>query len=103
MLQVQHYLAVCGMNKAYIAALIGGNKFVFNIIYRDDSLIEELIVKEKEFWEECVLTDIEPVVDDSEATREYLNEKYSDSIADTIQLEADMKKIIAQYQDVVPR
>ena len=22
-LQVQHYLAVCGMNKAYIAALIG--------------------------------------------------------------------------------
>mgnify|MGYP002232898122 CR=1 FL=1 len=25
-LQVQHYLAVCGMNKAYIAALIGGNE-----------------------------------------------------------------------------
>ena len=45
-MQVQHYLAVCGMNKAYIAALIGGNKFVFTIIYRDDSLIEELIVKE---------------------------------------------------------
>ena len=100
MMQVQHYLAVCGMNKAYIAALIGGNKFVFTTIYRDDSLIEELIVKEKEFWEECVLTDTEPVVDDSEATREYLNEKYSDSVADTIQLEADMKKVIAKYQDV---
>lgn len=25
---------------------------------------------------------------------------YSDSVADTIQLEADMKKVIAQYQDV---
>ena len=47
MLQVQHYLAVCGMNKAYIAALIGGNKFVFTTIYRNDSLIEELIAKEK--------------------------------------------------------
>ena len=99
-LQVQHYLAVCGMNKAYIAALIGGNKFVFTIIYRDDSLIEELIVKEKEFWEECVLTDTEPVVDDSEATQEYLNTKYSNSVASTIQLNVDMKKVIAEYQDV---
>ena len=99
-MQVQHYLAVCGMNKAYIAALIGGNKFVFTIIYRDDSLIEELIVKEKEFWEECVLTDTEPVVDDSEATQEYLNTKYSNSVASTIQLNVDMKKVIAEYQDV---
>ena len=99
-LQVQHYLAVCGMNKAYIAALIGGNKFVFTTIYRDDSLIEELIAKEKEFWEECVLTGTEPVVDDSEATKEYLNTKYSNSVAGTIQLNADMKNVIAKYQDV---
>ena len=99
-LQVQHYLAVCGMNKAYIAALIGGNKFVFTTIYRDDSLIEELIAKEKEFWEECVLTGTEPVVDDSEATKEYLNTKYSNSVASTIQLNADMKNVIAEYQDV---
>ena len=99
-LQVQHYLAVCGMNKAYIAALIGGNKFVFTTIYRDDSLIEELIAKEKEFWEECVLTGTEPVVDDSEATKEYLNTKYSNSVASTIQLNVDMKKVIAEYQDV---
>ena len=61
---------------------------------------EELIAKEKEFWQECVLTGTEPVVDDSEATQEYLNEKYSDSVANTIQLEADMKKVIAKYQDV---
>ena len=59
----------------------GGNKFVFTTIYRDDSLIEELIAKEKEFWQECVLTGTEPVVDDSEATQEYLNEKYSDWVS----------------------
>lgn len=46
-MQVQHYLAVCGMNKAYIAALIGGNKFVFTTIYRDDSLIEELTARKR--------------------------------------------------------
>ena len=100
MMQVQHYLAVCGMNKAYIAALIGGNKFVFTTIYRDDFLIEELTAREKKFWEECVLTDTEPVADDSEATQEYLNTKYSNSVASTIQLNVDMKKVIAEYQDV---
>ena len=61
---------------------------------------EELIAKEKEFWEECVLTGTEPVVDDSEATKEYLNTKYSNSVASTIQLNADMKNVIAEYQDV---
>lgn len=46
-LQVQHYLEVCGMDKAYIAALIGGNKFVFHTIYRDDELIRNLISRGK--------------------------------------------------------
>ena len=99
-LQVQHYLEVCGMNKAYIAALIGGNKFVFHTIYRDDDLIKELISREKEFWEECVLKEIEPVMDDSDATKDYLNEKYSDSIADTIQLQENMKSVLTEYQNI---
>ena len=99
-LQVQHYLEVCGMNKAYIAALIGGNRFVFHTIYRDDDLIKELISREKEFWEECVLKEIEPVMDDSDATKDYLNEKYSDSIADTIQLQENMKSVLTEYQNI---
>ena len=35
MMQVQHYLAVCNMQKAYIAALIGGNHFIYYTILRD--------------------------------------------------------------------
>ena len=99
-LQVQHYLEVCGMNKAYIAALIGGNKFVFHTIYRDDDLIKKLISREKEFWEEYVLKETEPVMDDSDATKDYLNEKYSDSIADTIQLQENMKSVLTEYQNI---
>ena len=99
-LQVQHYLEVCGMNKAYVAALIGGNKFIFYTIYRDEELIGELICKERKFWEESVLTDTEPVVDDSEATKEYLNKKYSDPVADTITLQENMKGILTEYQDI---
>lgn len=99
-LQVQHYLEVCGMDKAYIAALIGGNKFVFHTIYRDEKLIRNLISREKEFWEGCVLTGTEPVMDDSDATRDYLNQKYSDPIEGSIQLQEDMKSVLAEYQDV---
>lgn len=99
-LQVQHYLEVCGMDKAYIAALIGGNKFVFHTIYRDEELIRNLISREKEFWEGCVLTGMEPVMDDSDATRDYLNQKYSDPIEGSIQLQEDMKSVLAEYQDV---
>ena len=99
-LQVQHYLEVCGMDKAYIAALIGGNKFVFHTIYRDDELIRNLVSREKDFWEGCVLTGTEPVMDDSDATRDYLNQKYSDPIEGSIQLQEDMKSVLAEYQDV---
>ena len=99
-LQVQHYLEVCGMDKAYIAALIGGNKFVFHTIYRDEELIRNLVSREKEFWEGCVLTGTEPVMDDSDATRESLNQKYSDPIEGSIQLRENMKSVLAEYQDV---
>ena len=98
-LQVQHYLEVCEMNKAYIAALIGGNKFVFHIIYRDEDLIKNLISKEKEFWEGCVLTDTKPVMDGSNATRDYLNQKYNNSIESSIQLQEDMKSVLAESKN----
>lgn len=102
-LQVQHYLEVCGMNKAYVAALIGGNKFIFYTIYRDEELIRELVSKERKFWEEYVLMGIEPDADDSEATKDYLNKKYSDSIADTIELQENMKNILSEYQEIDSR
>lgn len=47
--QVQHYLAVTGYDKAYIAVLIGGNNFVWKEIERDDEFIELMIEHEKNF------------------------------------------------------
>lgn len=102
-LQVQHYLAVCGMDKAYVAALIGGNRFVFHTIFRDEQLIGELLCREKAFWEGCVLTDIRPEADDSKATEEYLNNKYSKTVPDTIQLDDSMKEVLTEYTEVNTR
>lgn len=42
-LQVQHYMAVTGAKKTYIAALIGGNHFVYHVIERDVIMIAKII------------------------------------------------------------
>lgn len=51
--QCMHYMAVTGADKCYIACLVGGQRFVYKEIDRDNDLIEMIIEKEREFWE-CV-------------------------------------------------
>jgi putative phage-type endonuclease len=78
-IQVQHYMAVTGDKKAYVACLIGGNKFVIKEVERDDELIDIIIKAEKTFWEEHVLKRIPPALDGSSAAEEYLKAKYPES------------------------
>ena len=99
-LQVQHYLAVCGLKRAYIAVLIGGNHFLYYQVERDEEMIEKLLEAEKDFWEAHVLADVPPVPDDSKATSKYLDEKYSDPVEDIVRLDAEMEKVIEEYQAI---
>lgn len=73
--QLQHYMAVTGYQGAYIAALIGGNQFVWKFVERDRQYIQALIHKEKLFWQH-VQTETEPPVDGSKATENFLNSLY---------------------------
>ncbi|MGL4875152.1 MAG: YqaJ viral recombinase family protein [Clostridium sp.] len=75
LLQVQHYLAVTGMKKGYIAVLVGGQKFIWKEIERDEELIELIISEEKEFWKR-VQDKNPPALDGSSAAEKYLNERY---------------------------
>lgn len=79
LLQVQHYLAVTGYSKAYIAALIGGNKFICKEIDRDEELVQYLIDIEKDFWCEHVEKKIPPIMDCSEASKELMKNLYPES------------------------
>lgn len=102
-LQVQHYLEVCGMEKAYVAVLIGGNRFAFYTVYRDEKQIAELLCREREFWEKQVLTGIRPQADAAKATAEYLDSRYSDTVKDSIRLPLDMKEVLMAYDEVDTR
>lgn len=96
-LQVQHYMAVTGAGRAYVAALVGGNRFYWHEVCRDEELIGMIIRLEKDFWERNVLQGVEPVPDGSEATAVFLNEKYGSSNGNTVMLPDEALTLCCQY------
>ena len=94
--------------KAYIACLIGGNKFVWKEIQRDDELIEQMTEKLVDFWENHVLTDTPPEVDAQKSTTEFINKMYGKDYHDhSIELNAqqiqdlkDLKELKKYESDI---
>ena len=78
LLQVQHYLVVTGAEVGYIAVLIGGQKFIWKEVQRDEELIQMIIEAEKNFWK-MVQDKTPPALDGSSAAEKYLSEKYSNA------------------------
>lgn len=99
-LQIQHYMAVTGAQKTYIAALVGGNQFFYYEVFRDEELINIIIQVEKEFWQENVKQGIEPAPDGSEATTKYLNQKYSNSNGNAVELPPDALDLCVSYENL---
>ena len=97
MLQVQHYMAVTDTKKAYIAALIGGNHFLYKLIERDNEIISKIIAMEKCFWEVNVLGGIEPDIDGTRATTEYFNSKYNVSNGLAVKLPEELISECEEY------
>lgn len=79
--QVQHYMNVLDKEYAYIAVLIGGQKFVWKPIERDQELINLIEEQLIQFWNVHVLQNIAPAIDGSEATTAFMKERYASSEA----------------------
>lgn len=94
--QLQHYMAVLNYEKAYIAVLIGGQKFVWKEVQRDDEFIELMIAQEKQFWEEHVLKEIPPEIDGSPSATEMLNKMYPKDNGETIMLQSDDAEMLIE-------
>ena len=69
--QVQHYMNVLNKDYCYIAVLIGGQKFIWKRVERDQELIDVLTEQLVNFWENNVIKSIEPIIDGSKATADF--------------------------------
>lgn len=96
-LQVQHYMAVTGAKRTYIAALVGGNHFFYHVVERDEEMLGKIITMEKYFWETHVLGGVEPVPDGSDATTDYFNSRFRHSNGMTVELPEEALSVCAEY------
>ena len=62
-LQIQHYILVTDLPKAWVAVLIGGNDFRYFPVERDEETIQMMIALESEFWS-FVKRGIQPPIDE---------------------------------------
>lgn len=95
-LQVQHYLYITGMQKAFIAVLIGGNNFKYLEIARDEDTIQTIICCAKQFWD-MVKNDTPPAVTDKDNS--LLATLYPQSKAVTVKIPDEYKAVLRQYND----
>jgi putative phage-type endonuclease len=101
LIQVQHYLGVTGKEKGYIAVLIGGNRFIWKEIERDEELIKMIFDAEIHFWKYHVQQGHAPELDGSSVAEQYLKEKYDRAEKDKeIVLPGEYKDLLLQYEKV---
>lgn len=75
LLQVHHEMAVTGASYAWLAALVGGQRFVQCRVERDEEMVERLAEIEGAFWQR-VLDRNPPPIDGSKATSDLLGRLY---------------------------
>ena len=86
-IQGQHGLAVTEWQWMSFAILVGGSRFVWFDLTRNDEVIAELIKQEAEFWER-VQTGKPPEIDGSERTGELIKRMYPKDTGKTITIAA---------------
>lgn len=98
--QVQHYLMLTGYKFAYIAVLIGGNKYKDFKIERSEEDIALIRSKATEFYKENILKQIPPIPDGSDAYMDYLKKKAMDIENDTIVEFVDLEEKAQKVKDI---
>lgn len=96
--QVVHYLAVTGLEKAYLAVLINCREFKIFELERDQAEIDALMSAEKVFWD-CVLTKNPPHIDGSQSTSDTISEMNPTGTDNEVNLMA-YETDLAEYVDI---
>ena len=94
--QVQHYLFVSGVAKAYVIALFGGNSSGVFTVDADPEVQEMLLKVETDFWNK-VQNMIRPEIDGSDASTELLNSLYHGGKKEEVILPAEAVEYVDAY------
>lgn len=78
--QCQHYMAVMGYDKMYLAVLVMGKGFYWFEIERSESEINALLSAEKDWWYKHIINNEEPLADGSESSEETLKLIHPESV-----------------------
>ena len=97
--QVQHYMAVTGLNWFILTTFFMNTKQAKHYVIKrnDDFIYTQLIPAEKNFWENFVLTNNPPEPIGLESENEYVSNL---NIADTLELDAETEDLIAERIEV---
>ncbi|ADD02665.1 phage-type endonuclease [Thermoanaerobacter italicus Ab9] len=99
-IQCQHYMAVTGYEGWWIAALIGGNKFIYKYIKRDEEIIQYLIKIESDFWK-MVEERTPPPLDGSKSSENILKLLYPEAAEGTeIELPEEVEELIVARENI---
>lgn len=99
-LQVQHYLAVTDLNYAYIAVLIGGNKYEYRYIERDQEIIDYLVQLETKFWLNNIEARVPPAPIGKDSDDEAMKVLFSDTHNTSATLSPDLEFILNDLDQV---
>ena len=83
-----------------MAAIVGGNHFYSHELYRDETLVRQIIELETRFWNRNVLERKEPLPDGSEAAAKYLDGAYSNANGRAIELPQSAIALLDDYDRI---
>ncbi len=96
-IQIQHYLAVCELPRAYVVYLVGGNELNYKLVERDEETIQSIIMLEKDFWDK-VANGVKPEADSNSG--DALNQLYPQSSNTRLLLPDEADGLIEEYVNI---
>lgn len=96
-IQCQEYLYVTGLDTAFIACLIGGQKFIYQEIQRDEETINAIVQMTGAWYQNYFLKNVPPPVEHTDSA--YLGQLYPKSEEKAIELPTTARQILEDYEN----
>ena len=97
LVQCYHYMAICDVERCYLAVLVYGRDFYHFTIERNESEITALMNAEEDFWRDHVQAKVPPAPDGSDSAMEVLDNKF---FVDDVALMPDADDLFERLEQV---